>query len=127
MLTNSLLTTTIPVADVKRTKDFFVNKLGLSVDNETATGITFKAGGNTKIYAYKRGPSKADHTLASFAVDNIEAAIDELVKNGVVFEQYDFPGLKTNEKGISISEVEGIKGAWFKDPDGNIFAINEPM
>ena len=89
--------------------------------------ISFTAGGGTELYIYQRGPSKADHTLAAFEVPDIEAAIDEMTQKGIKFEQYDFPGLKTNEKGIAISEGEEEKGAWFKDPDGNILAISEPL
>ncbi len=64
------------------------------------------------------GTSKA--TLAAFTVDDIEAAVDELSAKGVVFEQYGEP-LNTDEKGIATLADE--KGAWFKDPDGNIFAL----
>jgi hypothetical protein len=60
-------------------------------------------------------------------VKDIEATVDELTKKGVVFEQYDYPSLKTDAKGISISEKEGEKAAWFKDPDGNILSIGEKL
>jgi catechol 2,3-dioxygenase-like lactoylglutathione lyase family enzyme len=127
MLANTPVSTTMPSTDLKRTREFYVGKLGLSVAEESAGGILFKAGENTHIYLYKRGPSKADHTLASFRVPDLEAAIDELTKKGIVFEQYDFPGLKTDEKGIAVSEEEGVKGAWFKDPDGNILALDQKI
>ncbi len=40
-----------------------------------------------------------------------------------MFEQYDFPGLRTDERGIA--QIEGERAAWFKDPDGNILAIGQ--
>jgi len=125
MLTNSPICPTLPTTDLQRSKDFYVNKLGLSVEKESAQGIFYKAGDNTKLYIYKRPPSPAEHTLAAFDVEDIEETIDELTQKGVTFEQYDFPGLKTNEKGIADSVEEGIRGAWFKDPDGNILAISQ--
>ena len=42
---------------------------------------------------------------------------------GVKFEQYDMPGLKTDANGIA--EMEGSKGAWFKDPEGNILSLTD--
>jgi hypothetical protein len=54
-------------------------------------------------------------------VPDVEQAVDDLTSNGVTFEQYDEPGIQTNEKGIA---VEGdVKAAWFKDPDGNTHAV----
>ena len=117
MLGSAKITTTIPSTNIKRAREFFEGKLGLKVVDESENGISFQAGGGTTLYAYKRGPGKADHTLASFEVPDLEAKVDEMSKNGIVFEQYDFPGLKTNEKGIATMEDEGEKAAWFKDPD----------
>ena len=118
---------TIPVTDLARAKEFYTNLLGLTVDSESTGGILFTAGNSTKLYIYKRGPSKADHTLAAFEVEDIEAMVDEMIQKGITFEQYDFPGLKTNEKGIADSEGENERGAWFKDPDGNILAVSQSL
>lgn len=127
VLADKPISPTIPVTDLKRSREFYEKTLGLSVLREAAGGILFQAGKNTSLYIYKRGPSTADHTLASFLVEDVEAMVDKMVQKGIVFEQYDFPGLKTNEKGIAVSEEEGEKGAWFKDPDGNILAIAEEV
>lgn len=40
-----------------------------------------------------------------------------------MFEEYDLPGLKTVD-GITEHE-SGARGAWFKDPDGNILEIGQ--
>jgi catechol 2,3-dioxygenase-like lactoylglutathione lyase family enzyme len=67
------------------------------------------------------GTSKS--TCMAFEVDgDLETAVKELRDGGVTFEEYDLPGLKT-ENGIA--EIGGVKGAWFKDPDGNILAVAE--
>src|SRR5438552_8924144 len=123
MLANFPVGLTLPTTDLQRAKKFYVDILGLSVLKESPGGISFQAGNNSVLYVYKRPPSVAAHTLAAFRVDDVEKTVDELTKNGVVFEQYDFPGLKTDAKGIAIVADEGEKGAWFKDPDGNILAV----
>jgi catechol 2,3-dioxygenase-like lactoylglutathione lyase family enzyme len=127
MLTSAPIAPTIPVTDLQRAKEFYHGTLGFEIGGENPGGIEFKAGENTTFYIYKRGPSKADHTLASFMVKDVEATVDELTQKGIVFEQYDFPGLKTNEKGIAELPEEGERGAWFKDPDGNILAIGQEI
>lgn len=127
MLGNTRVVPTIPVTDIAKAKEFYINKLGLTVVRESAMGVQLQAGGGTHLYIYQRGPSTADHTLAGFEVDDLEANVDEMTAAGIVFEQYDFPGLKTDEKGIAVSEKEGERGAWFKDPFGNILAISQPL
>jgi len=56
----------------------------------------------------------------NFPVDDIEAAVDELRKAGVEFEQYDSGPIKTDERSIA---TPGPKQAWFKDPAGNILSV----
>jgi catechol 2,3-dioxygenase-like lactoylglutathione lyase family enzyme len=127
MLGTAKVVPTIPVTDLNKAKEFYTNTLGLSVAKESPMGIQFQAGEGTQLYIYQRGPSKADHTLAAFEVDDLEGTVDALKAKGITFEQYDFPGLKTNEKGIADSEGEGERAAWFKDPDGNILAVSQPL
>ena len=65
----------------------------------------------------------AAHTILNFPVDDIEAAVDQLRKVGVEFEQYDTGRpLKTDDKGIA---TPGPKQAWFTDPAGNILSVIE--
>src|SRR6266404_863512 len=113
MLANAPVYPTLPTTDLQRSREFYEKNLGLRVEKESSQGILYKAGKNTLLYVYQRPPSKAEHTLASFDVEDIESAIDELTQKGVTFEHYDFPGLKTNEKGIADSDEEGVRGAWF--------------
>ena len=46
--------------------------------------------------------------------------VDQLGSNGVTFERYE--GLAADDKAIS-PRAGGGKVAWFKDPDGNTFAV----
>ena len=45
-----------------------------------------------------------------------------MTARGVVFEDYDFPGLKTVNK---VCILGSEKAAWFKDTEGNILCIHE--
>jgi predicted enzyme related to lactoylglutathione lyase len=126
MLGNSRVTPTISVTDLERAKEFYENKIGLKLDPSMndKDGVLYNAGEGTGIYIYLRSnPPKADHTLVSFKVKSIEESINELSHAGVVFEHYDMPGLKTDDKGIAV--MGKAKSAWFKDPDGNILSILE--
>ncbi len=116
---------TIPVTDLARAREFYEGKLGLAVASEVGGGLVFQVTEHVQMFVYQRGPSKADHTLAGFRVDDISKTIDELAAKGVQFEHYDTPDLKTDEKGIS--DRGGVKAAWFKDPDGNILGITQVM
>ena len=124
MLTNSPVTPTLVVTDLKRASDFYENKLGLRADSSMTAdmGVLFIAGGGTNLYIYLRSsPSTADNTQVSFRVEDIENTMSELSGKGVTFEHYDLPGLKTDEKGIAV--MGKVKSAWFKDPEGNILSI----
>ena len=46
-----------------------------------------------------------------------------LVTRGVTFNDYDLPGLKT-ENGVV--DMDGERGAWFNDSEGNIISIAQP-
>ena len=54
---------------------------------------------------------------------DLEEVVDELRSSGVTFEHYADPSLKADEKGIH--ELDDGRVAWFKDPDGNTFAVEE--
>ena len=123
MLSNAPISPTLPATDIERAKKFYTEKIGLKeAAKQEPGGITFECGQGTHLYIYERGPVKVEHTLASFMVDNLEAEMTELRGRGVVFEEYDFPGLKTVN---DIADMDGFKAAWFKDSEGNILGIGE--
>ena len=124
MLNNSVIVTTLPAVDLDRAKDFYQDKLGLAVEFEEEQGVMLRTSAGSKILLYPRGATTADHTVCSFEVADVEAAVAELRGNGITFEEYDFPGLKT-ENGIAT--IGDQKAAWFKDTEGNILALGEPM
>jgi len=125
MLRNAPVSAILPAADIERAKAFYMEKLGLRSINVPGEGMaSFECGDGTMLNLYEReGGTKADHTVAGWLVDDIEKTVDELSERGVVFERYEMPGMETDERGIA--ESDGMKGAWFKDTEGNILSLAE--
>ena len=61
-------------------------------------------------------------TASRVLVDDIRTTVKELRDRGIVFEEYDFPGLKTED---GVARLPGARAAWFTDPDGNILNVFE--
>ena len=127
MLENARIDLTLPVVDLERAKKFYGETLGLNpldlAGPELASEMAFfEAGKGMQVALYRReDPTRADHTVASFRVKDVESTITALSERGVVFEQYDMPGMKTDERGIAM--VGPFKGAWLKDTEGNILSV----
>ncbi|HUP16040.1 MAG TPA: VOC family protein [Acidimicrobiia bacterium] len=115
---------TIPAKDLEGTRRFYEDILKCEVVQERpGFGIMYRSGDSLFGLYPTQFAGTAQHTLGGFAVDDVEAAVADLRARGVKFEQYDMPGLKTDANGIA--EMEGQKGAWFKDPEGNILAVGD--
>jgi catechol 2,3-dioxygenase-like lactoylglutathione lyase family enzyme len=112
--------------DLVASQAFYGQKVGLKLSAETIPNhLLFECGDGTTLLVYGRpGPSNADHTQVRFWTTDIKADVSDLAGRGVIFEEYDFPNLKTVD-GIAVTPGIG-KSAWFKDPDGNTLAIFQP-
>ncbi|MFD5322842.1 VOC family protein [Streptomyces sp. NPDC127092] len=122
MLADSPIAAIIPCNDLDRAKRFYTETLGLTVTKESPEDTRVESGGTMfGLYETPYG-GQAQHTLASFKVDDLDAAMSELREKGVTFEQYDLPGLKTVE---GVVETDDMRGSWFKDSEGNILCLME--
>ena len=126
MLTRATVTTMLPVKDLDRAREFYEKKLGLNPLGLKQDGKFQFAGGSGGVIALFPKPegTKAEHTAVSFQVKSIEKEIKELTQKGVVFEDYDFPGLKTVDH---VCVLGAEKAAWFKDTEGNYLCIHEDL
>jgi catechol 2,3-dioxygenase-like lactoylglutathione lyase family enzyme len=125
-LGNAKVRPSIAVSDISEAADFYERKLGLPPGAEQSDeSRIYACGGDTSLHVYvsPTGASGATATLATWYVPDLDQVVDKLASNGVTFDRYDDPVLKTNEKGIH--EMGDGRVAWFKDPDGNAFAIEE--
>ena len=113
--------TTLPAADLARAKNFYAEKLGLNPAAESPNGLFYVTGGGTRFILYPTpNPARAGHTQIGFSVDDIDKEVAGLQAAGVSFENYDFPGLKT-ERGIA--QTGEARAAWFKDSEGNLIGL----
>ena len=113
----------IPAQDVKRARQFYEQKLGLKPDEEQADGgASYRTGETGFLVFQSMGKASGEHTQMALEVEDVVAAVRELKSNGVKLEEYDYPEFKTHD-GI-VDMPDGGKGAWFKDTEGNLIAIN---
>ena len=112
------------VSNMARAREFYEGKLGLRVSIDSPNNVQYLCAEDSVLHIYlsPEHVGKTTETLASWGVTDIEGIVDELTRRGVTFEQYDEPGLKTDEKGIATFEGDA-KVAYFKDPDGHTLSI----
>jgi catechol 2,3-dioxygenase-like lactoylglutathione lyase family enzyme len=122
MLETSMVVVTIPVTDLDRAKRFYGETLGLGFLWENPASVRFGCGGGTELSIFRRAPSTADHTLAHFEVPDVEAVVRELEQRGVSFIDYDDGPLRTAGH---IAQIGPARGAWLRDPDGNIIGLRQ--
>jgi catechol 2,3-dioxygenase-like lactoylglutathione lyase family enzyme len=133
VLENGKVATRIPVRDLQRSRKFYAEKLGLEPSEERPGGLLYRCSEGEFALFESAGAASGNHTQMGWEVEDIEATVEQLRARGVVFEEYDFPGLKTVN---GIAEIEGNypskggvgeRAAWFRDVDGNLFGIGQPM
>jgi catechol 2,3-dioxygenase-like lactoylglutathione lyase family enzyme len=124
MLSKSTVAATLPFEGLKAAKAFYTGKIGLRlVDGSVKKGyLEFAAGKGTVIQVFESDSKKSDDTAATFEVPDLAKEMAALRKKGVKFEEYDLPGIKTVNGVATMGEH---KGAWFKDPGGNVIALHE--
>jgi predicted enzyme related to lactoylglutathione lyase len=125
MLQKSPMYSYIPARDVARARQFYEQKVGLKPKQEIAGGVVYEFGEHTACFLYptpNAGTSKASQ--AYWQVEDIEREVAELKARGVRFENYDMPGMKTED---GIATAGGARAAWFKDSEGNTMALIQSL
>jgi catechol 2,3-dioxygenase-like lactoylglutathione lyase family enzyme len=132
-LEQSRVATRLPVQDLERARLFYAEKLGLEPVEERPGGLLYGCGSGYFALFISSGASSGDFTQMAFEVTDLKATLAALRARGVIFEEYDLPGLRTVG---GIAKVEGnypSKGgvgelaAWFKDSEGNLLGIGQPI
>jgi catechol 2,3-dioxygenase-like lactoylglutathione lyase family enzyme len=119
VLADAMVVPTVAVTDLEGAKRFFGEQVGLTLLDETPFALRFGAGMGSQL-AVRRGQPNVGQTVAHFEVDDLEAVITDLSSRGITFEEYEMP--KTTN---FIAQIGPARGAWFKDPDGNVFGVRE--
>ena len=133
MLEHSDVAARLPAQDLASAKSFYRDKLGLKPSEERLDGLRYWCGNGWFSLFQSAGVPSGNHTQLGWEVDDIEATVAQLRVRGVVFEEYDLPGLKTVN---GIAELAGNypsrggvgeKAAWFRDSEGNLLGIGQAM
>ncbi len=133
MLQHGEVATRLPAQDLERARSFYAKKLGLEPAEERPGGLLYRCARGSFVLFESAGAPSGDHTQMAWEVADLEATVAALRARGVVFEEYDLPGLRTVD---AIARIDGNypskggvgeKGAWFKDSEGNLLAIGQPL
>ena len=133
MLNSAKVATRIPAQDLERARAFYSEKLGLEPVEERDGGLLYRPSGAGEFGVFaSAGAPTGEHTQMAFEVEDIEATVMELRGRGVVFEEYALPGLRTKN---GIAEIDGNypskgtgeRAAWFRDSEGNVLGIAQPV
>jgi catechol 2,3-dioxygenase-like lactoylglutathione lyase family enzyme len=133
MLKNSNAAARLPAQDLDRARSFYSEKLGLDPVDERPGGLLYECG-NTRFSLFaSAGEPSGTHTQMAWEVDDIETVVAELQARGVVFEEVDAPKMRTVNGIADIdgnypsSGAVGERGAWFRDSEGNLLGIGQPV
>jgi catechol 2,3-dioxygenase-like lactoylglutathione lyase family enzyme len=132
MLEKARVATRLPAQDLERARAFYAERLGLEPTEERPGGLLYRLTGGEFALFESAGAPSGEHTQMAFEVEDIEGVVAELRRRGVVFEEYDSPGLFTVG---GIADIEGNypsrgkreRGAWFRDSEGNMLGIGQPI
>lgn len=111
----------LPVADVERSKAFYTDTVGFNLDHDVQPGngmrivqLTPPGSACSIVIGSGMGNSNADGSTVKglhLVVDDIAAAREQLINHGATVSD--------------IEDMGGVKFAYFSDPDGNSWALQE--
>ena len=121
MLGNHPIAPVLLATDLAAAREFYHGKLGLQIIRKDENAIVFRCGGGTHLDVTQSTVGTADQqTQAAWQVSDIRAEVAELRARGVKVEDYDTPGLKTED---GIADIGFAWAAWIIDPATNALGI----
>ena len=121
MLGNHPIAPVLLATDLPAAREFYHDKLGLPIVREDENAIVFSCGSGTHLDVTKSPTGTADQqTQAAWQVSDIRAEVAELRARGVKVEDYNTPGLKTED---GIADIGFAWAAWIIDPGTNALGI----
>ncbi len=125
MLSQSAVEANVRAGDLKRAREFYADKLGLTpIAEYPGQVLRYRTGAGTFFNVYEtQFAGQAGHTIAQFHVDDVDQEVRDLTARGVEFEVYDMPGVEWKD---NVAHLPGVgKAAWFKDSEGNILCVDD--
>jgi catechol 2,3-dioxygenase-like lactoylglutathione lyase family enzyme len=112
MLSNARVVPTLAVSDMERARHFYEEGLGLAVEADVVGTVRYSCGGDTALAIFERPMEPVDRTVAAFELEDIEGEVTELRGRGVEVDDI-------------ITMSNGVKRAFFHDPDGNVIGMRQ--
>jgi len=123
-ISDSRVSVMLPITEPDRAQQFYGERLGLAYDGRHAADeVMYQlAGGARLVLRVLPDAHPSPNTAMSFEVQDVAAEIATLESRGVTFEDYDTPGFTSVGH---IVDGEGMRAAWFHDPDGNVLCLHQ--
>jgi catechol 2,3-dioxygenase-like lactoylglutathione lyase family enzyme len=121
----------VPVADVDRAKDFYVDQVGFEVQVDYSAGEDFRVvhliprGSACAVALMKNTESAGSLSGMHLVVSDIEAARDEVVGRGVAASEFYHFSQGGQQPGLEPDRADYGSYFSFSDPDGNEWLVQE--
>lgn len=117
--------TVLAAADLERAVRWYAENLGLEpAERIEYAGAYYECGGSRFLIYETQSAGTNMATAAGFEVDNFDEVVEHLRSKGVAFEDVDFGDLGSTSDGVIETPDGSMKGAWFKDSEGNIISLS---
>jgi catechol 2,3-dioxygenase-like lactoylglutathione lyase family enzyme len=115
--------TVLPASDLARVRAYYHDTFGFDPVEEHEGMLMYRPMSGAAFDVYETpNAGTAKNTQMCFGTDDLDADMAMLRERGVVFEDYDVPGLKTVD---GVAELDGERTAWFRDSEGNFICLGE--
>ena len=132
ILADAAVSARLPARDLARARRFYADVLGLEPAEARPGGLRYQCrSGSFSIFESSGRPS-GEHTQMAWQVGDLASTVVELQQRGMGFEHIDVPGLRTVAGVAEIagnypSAGRGERAAWFRDSEGNLLGIGQPI
>jgi catechol 2,3-dioxygenase-like lactoylglutathione lyase family enzyme len=131
-LTDARIEARLPAQDLDRARRWYADKLGLEPVEERDGGLRYEGAPGVFCLFASAGAAEGAFTQLAFSVDDIETEVAELRRRGVVFEEYDMPGMRkvdgiTDVAGNYPSKGTRERAVWFRDSEGNMLGMGQSL
>ena len=115
--------TVLPAADLQRARKFYHDKLAMDPDETHEGTMVFHPfpGAVFEIYETPNAGT-AQNTQMGWVTDDLDGEMSVMRSNGIMFEEYDMPGMKTVN---GVADMGELRSAWFRDSEGNYICVSE--
>ena len=114
----------LPASDLARAKAFYADAFGFDPVEVRDGDLVYRPKPGIAFEVYQTpNAGTARNTQMCFTSDDLDGDMRRLRDRGVVFEDYDLPGLRTVD---GVADMDGERAAWFRDSEGNYICLGQP-